>query len=130
MKLRRFSEVGESGEVAADSVERQVDESPPPCGGIGTELLKDPGLLADQLPVVPAALDMPEGHLGVLVREGEAEVGGGDGPTDRLDLPWRSTRGHACILGQHAPQLGVALHAQGAMICARCTGARRVPGPE
>ena len=105
MEPRRLRETSESGEVAADSVERQVDESPPPCGGIGTELLKDPGLFADQLPVVPATLDMPEADLGVLMREGEAEVSGGDGPTDRLDLPWRSTLGHACILGQHTPLL-------------------------
>ena len=120
----------ESREIPADSIQGQVNECAPPCGGIGAELLNDPGLFADQFPVVPAPLDMPEGHLGVLVGEGESEVGRGDGPTDRLDLPWRSTLGHACILGQHAPQLGVAPHAQGAMICARCTGARRVLGPE
>jgi hypothetical protein len=41
----------------------------------------------------------------VLMREGEAEVGREDGPTDRLDLPWRSTLGHSCILGQHTPLL-------------------------
>ena len=120
----------ESREIPADSIQGQVDECPPPCGGIGAELLNDPGLFADQLPVVPATLDMPEGHLGVLMREGEAEVAWGDRPEDALDLPGSSTRGHACILGQHAPQLGVALHAQGAMIAARCTGARRVLGPE
>jgi hypothetical protein len=41
----------------------------------------------------------------VLMREGEAKVAWGDGPADRLDLPWRSTLGHACILGQHTPLL-------------------------
>jgi hypothetical protein len=71
---RRLRETCESGEVATDAVQREVNKGTTARGSIGAELFADPRLFADQLPVVPTTLDLPEGHLGVLVGEGEAEV--------------------------------------------------------
>ena len=74
MEPRCLRETRESGEVATDAVQGEVNEGTTARGSVDAELFVDPWLLADQLPVVPATLDLPEGHLGVLVGEGEAEV--------------------------------------------------------
>jgi hypothetical protein len=74
MEPRRLRETSESVEVATDPVEGEVDKGTTARGSIGAELFVNPRLFADQLPVVPATLDVPEGHLGVLMREGKPEV--------------------------------------------------------
>jgi hypothetical protein len=74
MEPRRLRETCESGEVATDPIKGQVNKGTTPRGGICAELFVDSRLFADQLPVVPATLDVPEGHLGVLMREGKPEV--------------------------------------------------------
>ena len=50
------------------------------------QLLEDDRLVAGQLPVVPAARDVPQRDLGVLVRQGEAEVVRVDRAEDGLDV--------------------------------------------
>jgi hypothetical protein len=74
MEPRRLRETSESGEVTADPIQGEVNKGTTARGSIGAELFVDSRLFADQLPVVPATLDVPEGHLGVLMREGKPEV--------------------------------------------------------
>ena len=58
----------------------------PPASRYLRELLEDDRLVARQLPVVPAPIDVPERDLGVLVRQREAERGGLDRAEDGLDV--------------------------------------------
>ena len=66
--------------IAADAVERQVDEGATAAAPKVAQLVGDEVLVGGELPVVPALLDVPEIDAGVLVREREAESSGGIGP--------------------------------------------------
>ena len=72
--------------VPPDAGERQVDQPAPARLPEARELGEDHRLVAGQLPVIPAALDVPQGDLGVLVRQRETERIRLDGTEDRLDV--------------------------------------------
>ena len=65
---------------------RQVDEPAPAGLPVPRELVEDDRLVAGQLPVIPATLDVPQRDLGVLVRQGEPERVGLDRAEDGLDV--------------------------------------------
>ena len=62
----------------------------PPAARIAGQFLQDDRLVAGQLPVVPARLDVPQGDLGVLVGQGEPEASGGSGRGRSGRAPWRA----------------------------------------
>ncbi len=72
--------------VAPDAGQRQVDQAAAAGRPVCRQLLEDQRLVAGQLPVVPAVVDVPEGDLGVLVRQREPELGGLDRTEDGLDV--------------------------------------------
>ena len=86
---RRACQPGEPHRIASDPGRREVDEAASPGGPEAFELGEDHRLVARQLPVVPARLDVPQGNLGVLVRQRDAELGWVDSPEDRLDVAHR-----------------------------------------
>ena len=79
-------ESGQPRRVPPDAGERQVDQPAPAGLPEARELGEDHRLVAGQLPVIPAALDVPQGDLGVLVRQRETERIRLDGTEDRLDV--------------------------------------------
>src|SRR5207245_1617762 len=80
--------------VAAHAGQRHIYQATAACLAETGELGLDDRLVPGQLPVVPAALDMPQRDRCVLVRQGEADLLGSDTAPNRLDerLPWRSLR--------------------------------------
>src|SRR6185369_3585576 len=76
------------------------------------ELGQDDRLVAGQLPVIPPALDVPQGDLGVLVRQGEPERIRLDGTEDSLDV---GHGGRCYPVARDAETLG-ALAAPGAVV--------------
>src|SRR3954452_13539461 len=72
--------------VTPDARKCEVDEATSAGRAIASELLDDDGLVAGQLPVVPARLDMPQRDLGVLVRQREPKRVGVDRTEDGLDV--------------------------------------------
>src|SRR5215218_925668 len=79
-------EAGQPPRVAPDARRSEVDERAPSGIAKRRQLLEDERLVAGQLPVVPAALDLPQVDLRVLVREGEPELSGVDRTADRHDV--------------------------------------------
>ena len=79
-------ESDEPRRIPPDTGERQVDQPAPTGLPEARELGQDHRLVASQLPVVPAALDVPQGDLGVLVRQRETERVRLDGTEDGLDV--------------------------------------------
>ena len=85
MQPRGTREAGQPARIAPDPGQRQVDQGIAAGGTELVELLDDQGLVTGELPVVPAALDVPQRDLGVLVRQGEPELAGIDRTEDGLD---------------------------------------------
>ncbi len=81
----RLRQPDEPARIPPDAGQREVEDRAAAGRPERRELLDDHGLVAPQLPVVPAVLDMPEGDRGVLVGQDPAEVGRVDGPADGLD---------------------------------------------
>src|SRR3954447_25905540 len=86
VQTRGARDVPEPQGITTDAGQRQIDESASTGSPIAFELLDDDGLVAGQLPVIPARLDMPQRDLGVLVRQREAEGVGVDRTEDGLDV--------------------------------------------
>ena len=82
----RLGQAAQPGRVATDARQGQVHEAPPAGRAEPRELVEDHRLVAGQLPVVPARLDVPQRDLRVLVRQGEPEVGRVDRAEDGLDV--------------------------------------------
>ena len=76
----------EPSRVATDAGQRQVDERAAARRAEARELLEDDRLVARELPVVPAAGDLPQRDLRVLVGQRHPEVGGVDRAEDGLDV--------------------------------------------
>ena len=72
--------------VTPDTRQGQVHQPAPADVAEPGELVDDDRLVARQLPVIPARLDVPQGDLGVLVRQGEPERVGLDRTEDGLDV--------------------------------------------
>ena len=86
VEAARRRDVAQPRRVAPDARERQVDQAAPAGVAEPRQLLEDHRLVAGQLPVVPAAGDVPQRDLGVLVRERPPEGRGIDRAEDRLDV--------------------------------------------
>jgi len=64
---------------------RQIDDCRAAGGSELCELIDDDGLIAPELPVVPAIGDMPESDGSVLVGQCPAQLAGIDPTENRLD---------------------------------------------
>ena len=86
--------------ITPDARQGQVHQ--PASAGVAEpgELVEDDRLVARQLPVIPARLDVPQRDLGVLVRQGEPERVGLDRAEDGLDV------GHATAMLRGRGRLG------------------------
>ena len=82
----RPGDARQPGRIAPDPGQGQVHEPAAAGGPVRRQLLEDQGLVARELPVVPAIGDLPQRDLGVLVRQREPELGGIDRTEDRLDV--------------------------------------------
>jgi hypothetical protein len=88
--------------IASDAGQGQVDEAAPAGRPVAREFLDDHRLVAGQLPVVPARLDVPERDLRMLVRQREPERVGVDRTEDCLDVG-HGPRCYAVGLGSGLP---------------------------
>ncbi len=89
MQPGRAGEPDQPRGIAADTRGREVDQAPTAAAAIRLELAEDQRLVAGELPVIPAVRDVPQGDLGVLVRQREPEVRRVDRAEDGLDMGHR-----------------------------------------
>ena len=86
MEAARLRQAAQPDRVAPDTGQGQVDQTAAAGRAEPGELFEDDRLVAGQLPVVPAALDVPQRDLGVFVRERDAELRRIERAEDGLDV--------------------------------------------